>query len=234
MTPNTAAEALLYSTVKLVTSKAGVPTGSGTGFFYRVNLGAGRLSVVLITNKHVVAGADQVVAVCHLHGEVINGRPGPSGELADCVIDLQDGGAVMHPDPTVDLCAVPINGCLQNAMAQGRPVFFMAMTKDDIPGPEDWSNFDAIEEVTMIGCPRGLFDEVNNLPLVRRGITATPLSVKYNGKNEFMVDMACFPGSSGSPVVVYDRNGYLDRKNKHISARKTEGFHLSGYSILVL
>lgn len=27
-----------------------------------------------------------------------------------------------------------------------------------------------------------------------------------------MVDMACFPGSSGSPIFVYDRNGYLDRK----------------------
>lgn len=27
-----------------------------------------------------------------------------------------------------------------------------------------------------------------------------------------MVDMACFPGSSGSPIFVYDRNGYLDRR----------------------
>jgi hypothetical protein len=24
--------------------------------------------------------------------------------------------------------------------------------------------------------------------------------------------MACFPGSSGSPVFIYDRNGYLDRR----------------------
>lgn len=27
-----------------------------------------------------------------------------------------------------------------------------------------------------------------------------------------MVDMACFPGSSGSPVFIYDRNGYRDRR----------------------
>ncbi len=64
----------------------------------------------------------------------------------------------------------------------------------------------------MIGCPRGISDEVNNLPIVRRGITATSLSKLYNGKPEFMVDMACFPGSSGSPIFLYNRNGFFDRK----------------------
>src|SRR5690606_28078780 len=64
----------------------------------------------------------------------------------------------------------------------------------------------------MIGCPNGLSDETNNLPISRRGITATSLTKDYNGKPEFMVDMACFPGSSGSPIFLYDKNGYWDRK----------------------
>ena len=64
----------------------------------------------------------------------------------------------------------------------------------------------------MVGCPRGIFDEKNNIPIARRGITATPLGKKYEGNDQFVVDMACFPGSSGSPIFVYDRNGFLDRK----------------------
>lgn len=86
------------------------------------------------------------------------------------------------------------------------------MNKSVIPASDDWQYFDAIEEVTMIGCPNGISDEVNNLPISRKGITASSLAKNYNGKPEFMVDMACFPGSSGSPVFVYDRNGYVDRK----------------------
>jgi hypothetical protein len=49
------------------------------------------------------------------------------------------------------------------------------------------------------------------MPLARRGITATSLSNRYEGKPLFLIDMACYPGSSGSPVFVYNQSGYLDR-----------------------
>ena len=65
----------------------------------------------------------------------------------------------------------------------------------------------------MIGYPRGIYDEANNLPIVRRGITATSMGRDYNSKPEFMIDMACFPGSSGSPVFM-DKTGYVDRKTQ--------------------
>ena len=72
----------------------------------------------------------------------------------------------------------------------------------------------------MIGCPNGISDSVNNLPIIRRGITATSIANHYNGKDEFMVDMACFPGSSGSPVFIYNRNGYLDRRTNSYNMGK--------------
>jgi len=57
----------------------------------------------------------------------------------------------------------------------------------------------------MIGYPNGLWDHVNNLPLIRRGITASHPGVDYqiegqNGPGVTVIDMACFPDSSGSPV----------------------------------
>ena len=73
------------------------------------------------------------------------------------------------------------------------------------------NNIDVAEEVLMIGYPNGLWDSVNNMPIVRRGIMATNVSLNHNGKREFVIDAACFPGSSGSPVVLYDNGGYADK-----------------------
>jgi len=44
----------------------------------------------------------------------------------------------------------------------------------------------------MIGYPSGLWDTKNNLPIVRKGITATTPYFDYNGKREFLVDIAAF------------------------------------------
>lgn len=52
----------------------------------------------------------------------------------------------------------------------------------------------------MVGYPDGIWDEFNNQPIVRRGITATHPKNDFNGKGEFLIDAVCFPGSSGSPV----------------------------------
>src|SRR5207247_2646715 len=62
----------------------------------------------------------------------------------------------------------------------------------------------AIENVITVGYPDGRWDQVNNRPIVRRGITATPLSIDYEGRREFLIDAACFPGTSGSPVFLLE------------------------------
>ena len=69
----------------------------------------------------------------------------------------------------------------------------------------------ALEDVVMVGYPTGIWDRVNNMPIIRRGITATHPNLPYNGREEFMIDAACFPGSSGSPVVLFNETGYIDR-----------------------
>lgn len=54
----------------------------------------------------------------------------------------------------------------------------------------------------MIGYPNGIMDNFNCKPVVRKGITATNLKLDYDGKPVFMIDAACFPSSSGSPVFL--------------------------------
>lgn len=62
----------------------------------------------------------------------------------------------------------------------------------------------AIEEVYMVGYPKGIWDAINNIPIVRKGTTATPFFLDYQGKKEFLLDISIFQGSSGSPIVLYD------------------------------
>lgn len=64
---------------------------------------------------------------------------------------------------------------------------------------------------------------------VRKGITATSLTFDYNGKKEFVIDMACFPGSSGLPVFL-ERDGFTREDSKNGIVFKT--IHL--YSFLGL
>ena|SRR5437870_8666261 len=63
--------------------------------------------------------------------------------------------------------------------------------------------------------PSGLWDSVNNSPLIRRGISATHPLVNYEGKKEFVIDAACFPGSSGSPVFLFEDGMYRSDANSY-------------------
>ena len=206
MAQMTLAEQLLYTTVKLIAFKNGQAISTGTGFMFGFAQDGDSLVPCIVTNKHVLTNADTIRARLHFGND---GKP--TGEFVNCDISVS-GGAFYHPDPNVDLCAFGYGDILEQASDQGKERFFRHLNMDIVPENNDWEYFDALEEVTMIGCPNGLSDEVNNLPISRRGITATSLTKNYNGKPEFMVDMACFPGSSGSPIFLYDRNGYLDRK----------------------
>lgn len=204
----TLAENLLYSTAKLTALKAGNVVSTGSGFFMSFAAIGDRSVPAIVTNRHVLRGCDTIRVVCHLEDE--NGRP--SGELANCDISISNRSVVHHFETGVDLCAIPFGLILHQAKDAGKPIFFRPLPMDLVPKEDDWQYFDAIEEITMIGCPNGISDEVNNFPIVRRGITASSLSKRYDSRDEFMVDIACYPGSSGSPIFVYDRNGYLDRK----------------------
>lgn len=204
----TLAENLLYTTIKLIAFKGGVPTSTGTGFMFAFAQSGDQIVPCIVTNKHVVNGASMIRARLHFGKD-----DKPTGEYVDCDFDISGGVPFWHPDPAIDLCAIPYADIIRQAESQGKTIFFRHIDMNLVPENGDWEYFDALEEVTMIGCPNGLADEVNNLPISRRGITATSLGIDYNGKPEFMVDMACFPGSSGSPIFLYDRNGYLDRKS---------------------
>lgn len=213
----TVAENVLYSTLKLNRYKAGNAVGSGTGFFFAVRDGE-KVAIMIITNKHVINGADQLVVACHTAKDTTGAEPGDTP--ANIGMKLNSAGIFEHPDPDIDMCGILFNGLMEQAAAQGHHLFIKGFEEENIPTAAQWQELDAIENVLMIGCPRGIYDEVNNMPLVREGMTATSVKKDYNGKPEFMVDMACFPGSSGSPVIMLNQGGWASQGNMVIGGTR--------------
>jgi hypothetical protein len=71
----------------------------------------------------------------------------------------------------------------------------------------------------MMGYPNGLWDQVNNLPIIRRGITAVHPKFDYNYKTDIVVDIASFPGSSGSPICIFNQGSYASEDGVTIGNR---------------
>lgn len=175
---------------------------TGTGFYYSISQDHNAPYIpVIITNRHVIENMRDVLLVLTKADEFGN----RIHELIKYKLQDISLGVVFHPDPEVDLCALTLYPIIVELRSQNIEIYTYYVDKSIIPNSVQMSGLDAIEEIIMVGYPDGIWDELNNLPITRKGITATDPKVDYNGDKEFLIDTACFPGSSGSPVYYYDK-----------------------------
>ena len=99
---------------------------------------------------------------------------------------------------------LPLSRFYDNLKPEDGHIYAMYLTEDHLLSKHDWDDVSHIEEVTIVGYPDGVWDTQNHLPLVRRGITASSIHYDFDGQPEFIVDAAIFPGSSGSPIYLYN------------------------------
>ena len=200
-------EKLLFLAVRVIPLSDRELLGSvGTGFHYVINDPDSSSGLMIVTNKHVVESATGAI----IHTHVTDGEGYIVGSQ-EVVVQYEDG-LVMHPDPDVDLCAIPFAGVYEGFRSTPNPLYYNPLGREH--RPIEWSTFDASESVVMVGCPSGLLDSHNRLPILRRGYTASHPAFDYDGRPEFMVDMACFPGSSGSPVFQLATFGQFNRETQ--------------------
>lgn len=202
-------EQLLITTIKIQVEKKGIPyNGSGFFFSFKDPKDDKKELVVIITNRHVVDGASSISLYFRKN---INGSP-EYGKPIIITIPNNPAHVLAHPNKAVDLVAIPIGEFRKELEKKGINLSGLNLNeKLIIDNSTMKKEFKAIERVWMVGYPDGLWDEKNNLPIVREGITATMPYIDYNGKSEFLVDIAAFGGSSGSPVFFY-RDFYTDKE----------------------
>jgi Trypsin-like peptidase domain len=202
------AEQLAHSTVRIECDLASGGIGTGTGFFYSLDRNGDQHVPVIVTNKHVVEGAVRGRFLLTLH----NGTDGPAiGTVKAFELDDFQARWLPHPDKDVDLCVMPIAPLLRQAEQTNTKFFFLTLDKALIPSTADLDDMVGLESIVMVGYPNGLWDQTNNLPIFRKGILATDYKRDWNGKKEFLIDAACFPGSSGSPVLLFEVGSYQTR-----------------------
>lgn len=200
--PKDIAEQLISSTVKLSINDG---EAIGTGFFYKAaEEENGDFKPVIVSNRHVFQEAENV----QLTLTFLNDKK--EHYLQNFVLGNIKDLVIFHPNKNVDLAVIPIPGLLKIFLAQGHTPDSVFLNKSLIPNQRDLEDISAIEDIYIVGYPNGFMDEINNRPLVRKGITASDFKLDYNGEKKFLVDSAIFSGSSGSPVLIYNKGGFYD------------------------
>jgi S1-C subfamily serine protease len=196
---NSLTKKLLFNTVRVDTVLDDGSEGSGTAFVVSHQHPRGT-HIFIVTNRHVVEGVARGGLV-FTQGQ--NGQP-LMGERFQLNIDDFTAAWFMHPDPEVDLAVIPMRPLEAAAREQGVELYYHPIDSRLAPDAATVDTLDALEEVLFVGYPSGVWDQVNLMPILRRGTTATPMGLDFEGRREFLIDAAVYPGSSGSPVFVYE------------------------------
>ncbi len=191
-------EELIHTTTRLETSDAAGAQFFATAFLFRFEFDSVS-GLAFVTNRHALAGMTR--ASLHVTLESPDGSPLYGQHERLTILELQER-CIYHDDPAVDLALITVSDIIEDRRNRGKTVYMRSIAAAHLPTENEIASFTAIEDILMIGYPSGIWDSTNNLPVVRRGLTATPLARDYEGRKEFLIDAACFPGSSGSPVVL--------------------------------
>lgn len=204
MTPS---EHLIHTTIRIMTKKSNGATEYGTGFFFSFSgPEEGSVIPVIVTNKHVVKDSYEGELVFSLSDST--GKYLPQKNYPYHFIEFSKAWTP-HPDNNVDLCVMPISQFYNEFKPNPYNLYMTYLSEQNIPTEAEIQNLSHIEDITIVGYPTGLWDSVNNLPLVRRGITASSLHYDFNGEPHFIMDAAIFGGSSGSPVLIFSEGQFI-------------------------
>lgn len=202
--PETISEKLMFSTVRLQTNN-----WTWTWFFFNFKVKENNEEKdcpVIITNKHVINYNESEEVKFSLHTKSQDWNI----ELQNVIFNTK---WFFHQDENIDLCFCFIKPLFEELKnTRNKDIFYFPLDENIIYNNESLESLDAIEDVIMVWYPNWLYDEKNNLPIFRKWITWFHPAINFNGEKIWLVDMACFPGSSWSPIFIYNKSWYTDKR----------------------
>jgi hypothetical protein len=198
-------ETLLKVTTLIVCKEGRRTVGRGTGFFFQQS---GK--IYLITNRHVLVNEQQ-----NFYPDKIiirlNCDPGDITKSKELPYFLYKDDAPVWKELSekIDLAALEI--------PQPDKVIFSALSKANLL-PDD-VQLGLGEQVLVVGYPKGFYDEMHNLPIVRNASIASAYGVYFKNNPFFLIDAILHPGTSGSPVFTVPKN---------MEVKKGGGFVIGG------
>ncbi|KAF0245092.1 MAG: hypothetical protein FD180_1935 [Planctomycetota bacterium] len=206
---------LMFTVVPIWTENHDGSTSAATAFLYNEPLAqAPEKSVpLLVTCRHVVVNAKRAVV------EFVEGVDGKPVREKRVKAEIPGEFLKREMNEALDLALVPMGPFLNDLQAKGRAVFTRSVGPELVPKPEVVSDLSAMEEIVFFGFPSGLRDSHNAAPLIRRGITSTPVWNDLEGLPAFLIDAGVFPGSSGSPVFILNQGAYPTKSGLAIGNR---------------
>jgi hypothetical protein len=219
---------LVHCTTRIESTTKDGNGSCGTGFFMNFLEENGQSIPAIVTNKHVIANT--LTGGFNLTLKGSKNEPLISKHKKFTFINFENLW-IKHPSDKIDLAIFLLGPLLNEAQNSGTEIFYTPLSKAIIPENEIRESLSPMEDIIMIGYPSGIWDSVNNLPVIRRGVTATHPNINWNGELEFLTDIASFPGSSGSPVLLANLNGFTDRNGTNYLGGKRIfllGIHYAG------
>lgn len=189
---------ILQKITTLIVCKAGRSTvGTATGFFFRFTD-----KIYLITNRHVFIREENNYypdSICIR----LNKQGNDLTKSDEVKFNLYKEGTQeplwVELQKEIDLVALEID-------IDDKAYILAALT------PENLSSADLSlglgEQVLVIGYPKGFYDNIHNLPIVRSACVASPYGVPFQGNRYFLIDSNLHPGTSGSPVITVPKTIY--------------------------
>lgn len=205
--PEGLADQVGYATARYVAEHPGGAAVSGTGtFFYFSAGGKGSVPVLLATRLQLGAAARATFTF------VEGVRRGEGLEPMDTTFTLEvprlEPLLLPHPDPDVDLVALPLRSLVGAARRAGHELFHIPLEEAFLGTPQVVQGLHKHERVVTVGYPLGPDGQAPTAPSLRVGATGVHPAEDFQGATLGVVDTPCLPGAAGSPVLIVDEAGF--------------------------
>ena len=210
------AEKLLFVTVRIDTINLKGESGSGTGFIFSHKY-KGNDVLCIVTNKHVVNDAAKG-GITFMKKKDEKPTLGNSFRLEFNDFEKLWKG---HDDPNIDVTITPLFPLIKQIKEKYNvDIYFNSISSENIPSKVQIKEIDAIEDITFVGYPNGIWDRKNYTPILRKGTTATHYAMDFENEKKFLIDASVFGGSSGSPVFLYNSGTFSTRDGSIITGSR--------------